>query len=253
MRGRGGTPRQHLYGVHPISEALRAGRRRVARLWLLPAGKGQDRRAELEALARRGGVPVESAPRDRLDRLAGTPEHQGAVAEVDAYPYEDEAELLRRLGNLGEPPLLLALDGIQDPRNLGALVRGANIAGAHGVIIPKDRAAELTPAAAKASAGAVEHTSVARVTNLVRTLTDLKKAGLWVVGASAEGSTPLTWLRGGEPMVLVIGAEGRGLRPLVRKTCDLEVAIPVRGAIASLNAAMAGAILLHEARRPTGG
>lgn len=252
---RSGEKDQTLYGIHPVREALLARRRRVRAVWVLASGKGGARREGVEALAGSAGVRVESATRERLARLAGSDEHQGIVASVDPFPYEDEAELLTRIGEDGRPALVLALDSIQDPRNLGAMIRCANTVGAHGVVIPKDRSAGITPAVAKASAGAVEYTPVVRVTNLVRTLQALKRAGLWIIGAAADEEKTLDGFDAAAPLALVIGGEEKGLRPLVRKSCDLCVSIPVAGEIASLNAAMAAAVLLHEVgrqRRPAG-
>jgi 23S rRNA (guanosine2251-2'-O)-methyltransferase len=246
-----------LYGFHPVREALRAGRRCVRRVYL--ALEGADARARRETIreaAQRVGVPVEESRREALHRIARTADHQGVAALVDPYRYEDEQALLASLHALTEPALVLALDGIQDPRNLGSMVRSANVAGVHGVIVPKDRCAEVTAAAAKASAGAVEHTPVVRVVNLVRTIERMKEAGLWIAGADAEGEVPLERFDATGPIAIVIGAEEKGLRALVRKSCDLGVAIPVCGPIRSLNAAVAAAVMLFEAvrqRRRSGG
>lgn len=239
-----------LYGYHPVREALRASRREITRVLLLPPkGEGRERREEIGSLARSAGVDVEAAPREAIDRFARTAEHQGIAAAVGPYPYEEEGDLLRRIGSLGEPALLLALDGIQDPHNLGSIIRSASVAGAHAVLIPKDRSAEVTPAVARASAGAVEHTRIVRVTNLVRALEGLREAGLWIAGATPEGDTPLHRLDGRDPLAIVVGGEDVGLRPLVRRTCDRRVAIPMRGPIASLNASVAAAVILFEVVR----
>ncbi|MFQ5458649.1 MAG: 23S rRNA (guanosine(2251)-2'-O)-methyltransferase RlmB, partial [Myxococcota bacterium] len=249
-------PGEHLAGVPPVREALRAGRRREKEVWLLTPGRGADRRAQIASLARDAGVPVTTASRDRLARLAGTEDHQGIVAAVEGFPYEDAGSLLARIRACTRAPLILALDSVQDPRNLGSMIRCANTAGAQGVVIPKDRSAGITAVAARASAGAVEHTPVARVTNLVRTLGALRDAGLWIVGAAEDGEKTMDRFDASAPLVLVIGGEGKGLRPLVRKSCDLRVSIPMAGEIASLNAATAAAVLLHEAgrqRRSAGG
>jgi 23S rRNA (guanosine2251-2'-O)-methyltransferase len=239
-----------LYGFHPVCEALRAGRRCVQRVYL--ALEGADARARREIIrgaAQRVGVPVEESRREALHRIARTDDHQGVAALVDPYPYEDERGLLARVHALTEPALVLALDGIQDPRNLGSMVRSANVAGVHAVIIPKDRSAEVTSAAAKASAGAVEHTPIARVVNLVRTIERMKEAGLWIAGGDAEGEVPIERFDAAGPIAIVIGAEEKGLRALVRKSCDLRVSIPVRGPIRSLNAGVAAAVMLFEAVR----
>jgi 23S rRNA (guanosine2251-2'-O)-methyltransferase len=239
-----------LYGFHPVREALQARRRRVRRVYL--ALEGADARARRETIrgaAQRAGVPLEESRREALQRVARTADHQGVAALVDPYPYEDERALLARLHALTEPALVLALDGIQDPRNLGSMVRSANVAGVHAVVVPQDRSAEVTAAAAKASAGAVEHTPVVRVVNLVRTIERMKEAGLWIAGADAEGEVPLERFDAAGPIAIVIGAEGKGLRALVRKSCDLRVAIPVCGSIRSLNAGVAAAVILFEAVR----
>jgi len=246
---RSGEKDQTLHGIHPVREALLARRRGVRKIWMLAPGKGGARREGVEALAGEAGVAVEGATRERLTRLAGSDEHQGIVASVDPFPYEQEADLLTRIGEGGAPALVLALDSIQDPRNLGSMIRCANTVGAHGVVIPKDRSAGITAATAKASAGAVEYTPVVRVTNLVRTLEALKRAGLWIIGAVSDGEKTLDSFDATAPLALVIGGEEKGLRPLVRKRCDLCVSIPVAGEIASLNAAMAAAVLLHEVGR----
>jgi 23S rRNA (guanosine2251-2'-O)-methyltransferase len=179
-----------------------------------------------------------------LTRLAGSPDHQGIVAEVDPYPYADPGSLLS-----ADDALVVALDGVQDPRNLGATCRAAEAAGAAGVVIPSRRSAQVTAAAVKAAAGATEHLAIARVTNLVRWLEAAKGAGAWVHGADAAAATPYTDadLRG--RAVLVLGGEGKGLRRLVGERCDLVVSIPLAGAVASLNVATAAAVLLFEAVR----
>ncbi len=239
-----------LYGAHAVRAALEARRRPVRRLWLLSGpGKGRERREEIRDLADASRVPVAWVSRDALDRRARTADHQGVVAEVAPFPYAEEGAFLARLRASEAPALVLALDSIQDPRNLGAMVRSANVAGAQGVVIPKDRSAVVTAAAAKASAGAVEFTPIVRVTNLVRALQGMKAAGLWVAGAAPDGEIPLARFDARGPLALVIGGEGRGLRPLVRRTCDACVAIPVKGEVASLNAATAAAVLLCEATR----
>ncbi|MFW5878513.1 MAG: 23S rRNA (guanosine(2251)-2'-O)-methyltransferase RlmB [Myxococcota bacterium] len=260
-----------VFGVHPVIEVLRARPEQVGEVLLArrAAGRGQ----EIERLARSAHIRVRHVTRRELDDLAEGLLHQGAavslsagagVAEAVCPDPGDHVELLRAAERSGEEPLLLALDGIQDPRNLGALVRSAHALGAHGVIAPRDRAAGMTPAAVKTSAGAAAHLPVLRVTNLARTLDDLKRAGLWVVGAEAAEESgqdgkaapaqgPLTSELGradlSGPIVLVVGAEGAGLRRLVRERCDRLIHIPMVGRIGSLNASVAGGILLYEVRR----
>jgi 23S rRNA (guanosine2251-2'-O)-methyltransferase len=243
--------RDILYGRRPVREALRGGRRPVLRLWL-------DRRpddaagplAELERLARAAAVPLEAAPRARLDRLARSRHHQGVVAEVPPYPYTGVNELTAAARNGDAPLFLLALDHLQDPQNTGALLRTAECAGVQGVILARDRAAGVTAAVAKASAGATERLPIARVVNLVRALRILQDRGARLVGVDAAPeavSYDTADLDG--PLVLVLGAEGTGLKRLTREACDLCVRIPMQGAIESLNVSAAGAVALYEVLR----
>ena len=224
-----------LYGRNPVHEALRAGRREVRRVWATPG-------AAKEPWLR--GVRVEPADAERIAELCGSDAHQGVCADAGPYPYADAAELLGR-----PAPLLVALDEVQDPQNLGAIARTAEAAGADGLVIPERRSAEVTPAAAKASAGAVEHLPVARVRNLADFLADAKRAGLWTYGADADA--PASYLdpdlTGG--VVLVLGAEGKGLRPRVAASCDALIALPMRGRVGSLNVSATAAVLLFEAVR----
>jgi 23S rRNA (guanosine2251-2'-O)-methyltransferase len=192
---------------------------------------------------------VRAAPRQKLDRLAGTDRHQGVVAVVADFRYAEVDDLLAAAAASGVPPLLVVLDGVEDPHNLGAIIRSAHALGAHGVVIPKDRAVGVTPAAAKASAGAVERCLVARVTNVAKTLEDLKKAGVWSVALAADGPRPLSELDLRGATALVLGSEGEGLRPLVRKTCDLSASIPMTGEIDSLSVSASAAVALYEAAR----
>jgi 23S rRNA (guanosine2251-2'-O)-methyltransferase len=230
-----------VYGRNAVAEALRAGRRRVHRVW---ATAGAAREPWL-AGAR---VPLQVVDADEVQRHAGSDAHQGVCARVDPYPYADAAALLR-----GEAPLVVALDEVQDPQNLGAICRTAECAGAAGVVICERRAAQVTAAAAKASAGAVEHLPVARVRNLADFLIDARAAGVWSYGAAAvpgaRAYTEPDWTGG---VVLVLGAEGRGLRPRVAAACDGLVALPMRGRIGSLNVSAAAAALLYGIlqRRP---
>lgn len=230
-----------LYGRNSVREALRAGRRDVQRV--LVAAGAHDL-GSLVADARRRRVPVETVDRHRLDSLAGT-HHQGIVAEADSFPYSSIAEFLS-----GEAPFLLVLDSLQDPQNFGALLRTAQAIGVDGVLIAEHRAVAVTPAVSNASAGAVEHLSVARVTNLARSLQELKAHGVWVYGLAVDADQPF-WaadLRG--PLALVVGSEGAGLGRLVRETCDVLLRIPMAaGSVQSLNAAVAGSLVLYEAYR----
>jgi 23S rRNA (guanosine2251-2'-O)-methyltransferase len=227
-----------IYGVRPVVEALRSRRRRVIEV-LDAAGN-----AEVRAAA--GGVPVKKVPRDRVDELARGGVHQGVVARVEAYPYSGLEEILAV-----PEPLILVLDGVTDPRNLGAVLRAADGAGASGVVIPKDKAVGVTAAAVKASAGASEHVRVARVTNLKRAVDKMKEANVWVYAAEA-GGTDYSELDLAGSVALVLGSEGRGVRRLVREACDGNVSIPMLGAVSSLNVSVAAAVLLYEARRQRG-
>ncbi len=222
-----------LYGRNPVREALRAGRRPVRRVW---ATRGATREPWLR------GVPVVEERPEQIERRCGSPAHQGVCADVGAYPYADAAQLL------AEPdPLIVALDELEDPQNVGAICRTAECVGATGVVLPERRSAEVTPAVCKASAGAVEHLPVARVRNLADFLLEAKAAGCWCYGAAAgDRAVPYDepdW-RGG--VVLVLGAEGKGLRRRVAESCDQLVALPLRGRIGSLNVSAAAAAILYE-------
>lgn len=211
---------QIIYGRRPVEEAER-GRRRVHRAWRAPEASGEE-----------------------LERLCGSPDHQGVVAEVDPYPYADPNALLRREG-----ALLVALDQVQDPRNLGAVCRSAEFAGAAGVVIPERRSAEVTAVVCKASAGAVEHLAVARVRNLADWLGEAKAAGFWIWGADAAANQAPWDADLSGPTVLVLGGEGKGIRPRVASACDGLVALPRGGRVESLNVSAAAAALLFEAVR----
>jgi 23S rRNA (guanosine2251-2'-O)-methyltransferase len=235
--------------MNPVREFLRAGGEGIAELWLGEGGERGRAFADLARLAREHGAKVREAPRQRLDRLAGTDRHQGIVAVVADYPYRDLDDVLAIVGRAGEPVLLVVLDGILDPQNLGAIIRSAHALGAHAVVIPKDRAAGVTPAAAKASAGAVEHCPVARVTNLAQALERMKQAGVWTVATDAGADEDLQAVDLTVATALVLGSEESGVRPLVRRTCDRIVRIPMQGKVGSLNASASAAIALYEASR----
>jgi len=238
-----------VYGMNPVRELLRAGAEGLSELWLVEGGERPRAFADLERIARDHGAKVRAAPRPRLDRLAGVTQHQGIVAVVADYRYRELDDILGAAREAGKPPLLVLLDGVEDPHNLGAVVRSAHALGAHGVVIPRDRAASVTPAAAKASAGAVEHMAIARVTNLVRTIEELREAGVWTVAAVPDGDQDLAAVDLRGPTALVIGGEGQGVRPLVRKSCDHAARIPMAGRVGSLNASAAAAIAIYEATR----
>ena len=239
-----------VYGINPVLEALRGDRRAFE---LFVAGPGSDKRFEkLLKLAAEKGVPVRQREKSDIARLCGTDFHQGVALRVEPFPYADLADILERWRRSGENGLLLVLDGVQDPHNLGALIRTAACAGAHGVIIPKDRAAGMTAVVEKASAGAVETIPVVRVANIAQTLEDLKREGFWIYGALGEAPESVYRQDFTGNVALVIGGEGEGIRLLVRKKCDVLVAIPLKGGVNSLNASVAGGVLLFEVVRQRG-
>ncbi len=234
--------REQVYGRRAVREALR-GQREVLELWATERAV----KAESWLRERDGGPRVQQKLERDLTDAAGTRDHQGVVAWCEPYRYADAYELAAR-----DRPLLACLDQVSDPRNLGAVCRSAEGAGATGVVLPSHGSARVTPVVARASAGAIEHLPVAVVTNLARYLAEVKRDDLWVLGAAGEGGTSM-WnadLKGG--IAFVFGAEGKGLRPLVRRTCDDLVSIPLLGRVESLNVSVAAAVLLYEARRQRG-
>ena len=237
-----------LYGRNPVREALRAGR--PARKLVVAEGLAEEPRLrEIMALAGAQGVRVEMSARGRLDDIAHSEHHQGVAGYFHGRP---PLHLERVLESCRPPALLLLLDGIQDPQNLGALIRTAEAVGVDAVITPRHRAAGLTPAAVKASAGASEHLSVITVTNLAQALARIGEAGIWRVGLAAEAGERYDRVDYREPTAIVIGGEGEGLRQLTRRSCDRLVSLPMTGRVASLNAAAAGAAILYEAFRQRG-
>ena len=237
-----------LYGLHPVEEALKAGRRRFDHV--LVAQERRDARLErLVAQCREAGVRVRQESREQLTLMAKTPTHQGVVAFV--RPQESLAieDLFEAAGGTGAARLVLALDGVEDPQNLGALLRVADGAGVDGVVLTERRSAPLSPVAVKASAGAAEHLRIARVVNLVRALEDLKRHNLWIVGLDERGETDYDRFDFTGDCVVVLGREGAGLHDLVRRTCDHLLRIPMAGGVSSLNVSTAGAVVLYEAFR----
>jgi 23S rRNA (guanosine2251-2'-O)-methyltransferase len=238
-----------LAGRHPVLEALRSRARPIEEV--LVEAEARDRHGDILTLARQGGVRCRRVPRMALTSLAGSSHHQGVVARVAPREYAELEDLLALPSAQEEPALFVALDQVQDPGNVGNLLRTAEALGAHGVVVPRHQAAGLTPHVARAAAGALEYVPMARVGNLAQALERLKQAGCWVVGAVAEGAAAREpWavdLRGA--LVLVLGNESKGLRPLVVRTCDTLVRIPLTGRVESLNVAAAGAALLYEVRR----
>ncbi len=242
---------RYIYGRHPVSEALRARPRDVQRIMVAQA-RG-DRLTDVVRTAERHGIPVATVTRGALEDLVGDVPHQGIVAAIVAFGYVEPDDLLGVARERDEAPLLVALDQVQDPHNLGSIVRSAFALGAHGVVIPKDNSCEVTPTVVKTSAGATAHLGLARVTNLRRALEQLKESGLWVVGAAAGEGQPLAKTDLTGPTVLVVGSEGWGLRRLVAETCDVLVHIPMAGSLGSLNASVAAGIFLYEAARQRAG
>ena len=236
-----------LYGLHPVEEALKAGRRRFDHV--LVAREREDARIErLVALCRASGVRVRQESREQLTQLAQTPAHQGVVALVRPQEFLSIEDLFAPNPS-GAPRLLLALDGVEDPQNLGALLRVADGAGVDGVLLTERRSAPLSPVAVKASAGAAEHLRIARVVNLVRALEELKKQNIWVIGLDERGTSDYDQYDLTGNCVLVLGREGAGLHDLVRRTCDHLLRIPMAGGVSSLNVSAAGAVVLYEAFR----
>lgn len=239
------SSRELAWGLHPVREALQRAPERVLELWAL-AARADARIAAVLALAEAQGIRCQFVPRETLDGMAGGGVHQGVVARLAPAAALDEDDLYELLDRLQEPPFLLVLDGVQDPHNLGACLRTADAAGAHAVIIPKDRAAGLTPAARKAAAGAAETVPLVQVVNLARCLRALKSRGIWLAGAEAGGEPALAADLSG-PLALVLGAEGSGLRRLTREHCDRLLSLPMKGAVESLNVSVAAGILLYLA------
>lgn len=240
-----------LYGLSPVLEALRAGARPVERI-TVAEGAHESRLRELLELARAQNVLVRRAPRAELQRMAGGANHQGVIAQVGAARYADADELLARLAarvGTDSPPLALVLDGVEDPRNLGAILRTAVCAGADGVFVPERRAAGLTETVAKAAAGALEYLPVARAANLARLQEGLKERGVWCVGTAADAASDYTEWDWTSPCAVFLGGEGEGLRRLLRERCDALVRIPLRGPIESLNVSVAAGVILYEAVR----
>jgi 23S rRNA (guanosine2251-2'-O)-methyltransferase len=237
-----------VYGVNPVLELLRANPDRIDRLFALK-GLSTSVAGELFSRANTAGVRVEMLDRERLSRLAPQGVHQGLVAEVRHFDYLELHQLITIAKKSARPPLYVVLDGLQDPHNFGAIVRSAHALGAHGVVVPTDRAVGVTGTVAKASAGAIEHTPIARVVNISRALEDLKESGAWVVAADPNGDRTLWQAQLDGPLVIVVGAEGGGVRPGVLSHCDFRVQIPMLGQVASLNASVSAAVLLAEVAR----
>ena len=237
----------YIEGRNAVTEALRAGTA-LDKLYIA-RGETDHTLGRIAAQARKSGVVVVECDRRKLDAMSETHSHQGVIAVAAAQAYAAVEDILQRAADRGEPPLVVVCDEISDPHNLGAIIRTAECAGAHGVIIPKRRSAGLTAIVAKTSAGAVSYLPVARVPNLPAVLKELKKRGIWIFGAAAGGSTSLYEADLRLPAAIVIGSEGDGMGRLVQEGCDFLVSIPMGGRISSLNASAAAAVLLYEAVR----
>lgn len=235
-----------IFGTNPVREALRGGGKSVVRVL---TSHPPDKEKELFELARKSGVSVERVPRERLDDLAQGGVHQGVAAYLPPFEYFELEDIIEAAAGSDRPGLIVVLDGIVDPHNLGAIIRSAYALGAHGVVIAKDRAAQVNGLVSKSSAGATEHCRIARVTNIARTLETLKEAGYWTAAAEPEGSSELERAKLDGPLAVVIGAEGPGVRENVLRHCDFRLRIPMIGELASLNASVSAGILLYEILR----
>jgi 23S rRNA (guanosine2251-2'-O)-methyltransferase len=241
-----------LYGINPVSEGLQGERRKPLEL-LLQSDQRSQRLTELQALAEQKGVPVRLKHRADLDRLIGHSHHQGALLRIEPYLYADMEELVGCWRNSGQPAFFLLLDGITDPHNFGAMLRSAEVAGCHGVIVAKDRACPVTSVVEKTSAGALAHLALCQVTNLSRAIDELKQQGVWCYGlAGEEGAASLYSSDLSGNLALVVGCEGKGLRPNIRKHCDGLLSIPMQGEVGSLNASVAAGVALFEVVRQVG-
>jgi 23S rRNA (guanosine2251-2'-O)-methyltransferase len=239
-----------IYGRNPVYECLMAGRRQVFHVSVARGAQERGTLGEIVAHANRIGVPVRRVERSQLDRLEPHVNHQGVAAEVSGYPYVDVGAILAFSAARDEAPWVLLLDSLQDPQNLGTLLRTAEVVGAHGVIIPDRRAAEVTPAVVNSSSGASEHLLIAQITNMVRTMEQLKERSVWIAGLEDVPEGQMLWESDLSGAVgLVVGSEGAGMRRLVREACDWMVRLPVRGRVNSLNAAVAGSVALYEMAR----
>ncbi len=237
-----------VYGINPVTESLASGEG-IEKV-VVSSSRSDKSINEILSSARSRGIRVEVSPPEELKRLAGTDKHQGAVAILKgAFRYREMEDLIEAWKKSGEEAFFLILDSIQDPQNLGSLVRAADAAGVHGIIIPRDRATEVTPVVAKASAGATEHALIAREVNITRAIERLKVENVWVAGIEAGRGEVIYKADLNRDLAIVVGSEGKGIRRLVLEACDFLVSIPMAGKISSLNAAQAGAIALFEAQR----
>lgn len=246
------SKRSFVYGIHAVGAVLQRAPERLLEFWMAQS-RDDARTRGLRALAHGVGVRIQAASGEALGKLVGEVAHQGVVAAVRPLKAWDERSLLDSLGQISGDPLLLVLDGVTDPHNLGACLRSADAAGAHALLIPKDRAAAVDGTVRKVAAGAAEFVPVASVTNLARSLEQLKERGIWVVGADGEAPQSLFAADLNRPLALVLGAEGAGLRRLTKERCDFLVRIPMAGGVESLNVSVAAGVALFEAYRQRAG
>lgn len=238
-----------IFGINPVLEALRASPKSIEKIYVGQGAVNARVAGEIFSRAREAGVKVDQVDRERLQRLADGGVHQGVAAEVREFEYVELDALIAQAKASDRPPLVVVLDGIQDPHNLGAIIRSAHAFGAHGVVIMKDRAVGITGTVVKSSAGATAHCPVCRVTNLSRALEQLKEEGFWTVAADPEGDQALWQAKLDGPLAVVVGAEGAGVRKGVLGHCDFRVRIPMVGQVASLNASVSAGVLLAEVAR----
>jgi 23S rRNA (guanosine2251-2'-O)-methyltransferase len=241
---------EKLEGRNSVIEALKANR--TINKILIAKGDREGSIKQITALAREKGLVIQEVDRAKLDSISVTHAHQGVIAYVSAKNYVELDDILQAAEVKGEPPYILILDEINDPHNLGSLIRTADAVGAHGIVIPKRRAVGLTAAVSKASAGAIEYVPVAKVTNLAQTIDYLKKKNIWIIGTDSSGEKPFYKADLKGPVALVIGSEGEGIGKLIKEKCDFVVNVPMKGQVSSLNAAVAGAIVMYEILKQRG-
>ncbi|WP_099352723.1 23S rRNA (guanosine(2251)-2'-O)-methyltransferase RlmB [Fredinandcohnia onubensis] len=236
----------YIIGKNPVIEALKS-ERDINKIWIAE-GSNRGQMNQITSLAKEGNVLVQFVPKKKIDQMVDG-NHQGVVAQVAAYEYAEVDDILAAAEKRNEAPFIILLDELEDPHNLGSILRTADAVGAHGVVIPKRRAVGLTATVAKASTGAIEYIPVARVTNLARTIDELKDRGVWIVGTDAKGKEDYRNVDGKMPIGLVIGSEGRGMGRLVKEKCDFLLHLPMQGKVTSLNASVAASLLMYEVYR----
>ncbi|MFS1516770.1 23S rRNA (guanosine(2251)-2'-O)-methyltransferase RlmB [Cytobacillus sp. Hm23] len=237
---------EYIIGKNPVLEALKS-KREINKIWIAE-GSQRGQMQQVAQLAKDKQVPVSFVPKKKIDQM-NDGNHQGVIAQVAAYEYASLDDLYRKAEEKGEMPFFILLDEIEDPHNLGSIMRTADAVGAHGIIIPKRRAVGLTATVAKASTGAIEYIPVAKVTNLSRTIEELKENGIWIIGTDANGQDDYRSIDGNMPLGLVIGSEGKGIGRLIKEKCDFLINLPMRGKVTSLNASVAAGLLMYEVYR----